>query len=150
MQDGVIRLEYVAGKELVEKTKKQLKEQKILETERLKKKISEIEKEKERIKSLRESSKKIIGINYIDTEDMKEIETMGKESIENPNDYSVLIGRGIVFGIKGEKCKVDVEKLVKEAARIMGGSAGGSRNEFKGGGPLKEKSKEAYEKIKRV
>jgi hypothetical protein len=30
----------------------------------------------------------------------------------------------------------------------MGGSAGGKGNEFKGGGPLKEKGKEAFEKLK--
>jgi alanyl-tRNA synthetase len=156
MQDGIIRLEYVAGKELVEKTKKDLKEQKLLEAERQKKKMSEIEKEKEKYMALQQAVRMtaievMLGINYKNTEDMKEIETIGKESIkEKPYDYSVIIGKGIVFGIKGEKCKVDVEKLVKEAAKTMGGFAGGSKNEFKGGGPLKEKSKEAYEKIKNI
>jgi alanyl-tRNA synthetase len=149
MQDGIIRIEYVAGKDLTEKTKKELKEQKLLERKRLKKKISEIEKEKEKVKILKETSKKMLGINYIDTEDMKELETVGKESVkEEPESFSILIGKGIVFGIKGEKCKVDIEKVVKEAAKTMGGSAGRSGNEFKGGGPLKNKSKEAYEKIK--
>jgi len=148
VQDGVIRVEYVAGKELVKKTKERIaKENKIAE-ERYKKKIEEIKEEKEKIKSLKESSKKMLGINYIDTEDMKEIETIAKESVKASNDYSIIIGKGIVFGIKGEKCKKNIEKIVKEAARIMGGSAGGRGNEFKGGGPLKEKSKEAYEKLK--
>jgi alanyl-tRNA synthetase len=149
MQDGIVRLEYAVGKELVEKTKRELKEQKLLETERVKKKISGIEKDKEKIKSLKEVSKKMFGINYIDTEDMKELEVIGRESAKaEPEKFSILIGRGIVFGIKGEKCKKDIEKIVKEVAKVMGGSAGGSGNEFKGGGPLKEKSKEAYEKVK--
>jgi hypothetical protein len=32
----------------------------------------------------------------------------------------------------------------------MGGFAGGRDNEFKGGGPLKNKGKEAYDKIKKL
>jgi len=151
MQDGIIRIEYVAGKELVERTKIELKEQKRMKEERVKKKLTEIEKEKERIKSLKKVSKKMFGINYIDTEDMKELEVIGRESIkEEPEKFSILIGRGIVIGIKGEKCKKDIEKIVKEVAKIMGGSAGGQENEFKGGGPLKEKGKEAYDKIKKL
>jgi alanyl-tRNA synthetase len=149
MQDGIIRVEYVAGKELVEKTKRELDEQKMLETERLKKKLEELRREKEKVTILKEQSKKLFGVNYIDTEDMKELEVIGRESVKEESEkFSILIGRGIIFGIKGEKCKKDIEKIVKEVAKIMGGSAGGSGDEFKGGGPLKEKGKEAYEKLK--
>ncbi|MEM5781858.1 MAG: DHHA1 domain-containing protein, partial [Candidatus Aenigmatarchaeota archaeon] len=149
VQDGIIRIEYVAGKELVEKTRKELKIKKSLEKKRLEKKMLEIQKEKEKIKTIKERVKKLLGINYVDTEDMKELEVIGNESIKDePEKFSILIGKGIVFGIRGKDCKVNIEKIVKEIAKIMGGSAGGKGNEIKGGGPLKEKSKEAFEKFK--
>lgn len=149
IQDGIIRLEYVAGKDLVAKTKKELEEKKSLDEQRLKKKMDEIRSEKEKVRVLVELSKTMIGINYIDTEDMKELQVIGRKSVKDePDKFSVLVGRGVVVGVRGEKSKVDIEKIVKEAAKIMGGSASGRGNEFKGGGPLKDKSKEAYEKLK--
>jgi alanyl-tRNA synthetase len=151
VQDGVIRVEYVAGKELVKKTKERIEMEREEAEERMKRKMSEIKEEKEKARTIKESSKRLLGVNYIDTDDMKEIEAIGRESVkEEPDKFSVLIGRGIVFGIKGEKCKENIEKIVKEAAKIMGGSAGGRDNEFKGGGPLKNKGKEAYDKIKKL
>jgi len=133
------------------KTKERISKEKELAKKRLEKKKKEILDEKEKIKSIKKKSIKLFGVNYIDTEDMKELETIGIESIkEDPSNYSILIGKGIVFGIKGKECKKDIEKIVKEIAEIMGGSAGGTGNEFKGGGPLKEKSKEAFEKFKKV
>jgi alanyl-tRNA synthetase len=154
VQDGIIRIEYVAGKELVEKTRKEIKERKALEKDRLKRKMEEIEQEKERIRSLEitsnakiKSGKVQAGINYIDTEDMKELEAIGRASVrDEPENFSILIGKGIVFGIRGKTCKKNIGNIVKEAARMMGGSAGGTENELKGGGPLKDKGKEAYEK----
>lgn len=149
MQDGIIRIEYVAGKELVKETKEKIVKEKKTSKERLEKKEKEIIEQKNKIKSLKESSKKFFGVNYIDTEDMKELETIARESVkDDPSNYSILIGSGVVFGIKGKNCKEDVEKIVKDIAKIMGGSAGGSGNEFKGGGPLKDKGKEAFEKFK--
>ena len=98
---------------------------------------------------MKKESQKLLGVNYVDTEDMKEIETVAKESVkEEPDKYSIIIGNGIVFGIKGKNCKENVEKIVKEIAKIMGGSAGGSGSEFKGGGPLKNKGMEAFKKFK--
>ena len=151
IQDGVIRLEYVAGKDLVAKTKKELEEKKSLDEQRLKKKMDEIRKEKEKVRVLVELSKAMTGINYVDTEDMKELQVISRKSVKDePDKFSVLIGKGVVVGVRGEKCKVDIEKIVKEAAKIMGGSASGHGNEFKGGGPFKDKSKEAFEKIKTI
>jgi alanyl-tRNA synthetase len=151
MQDGVIRVEYVAGKELVKKTKEKIAEENKLAEKRYKKKIEEMKNEKEKVKTLKENSRKMFGVNYVDTEDMKELEVIGRESIrDEPEKFSVLIGKGVVFGIKGEKCKEDIEKIVKEIAKIMGGSAGGSGNEFKGGGPFKNKGKEAFDKFKYI
>jgi alanyl-tRNA synthetase len=149
MQDGVIRIEYVAGKDLVKKTKERLLMEKRLAEERLRKKEKEILEEKSRLRSLKEESRKLFGVNYVDTEDMKEIETIAQESVkEDSTKCSIIIGKGIVFGIRGKDCKEDVEKIVKEIAKVMGGSAGGSGNEFKGGGPLK-KGREAFEKLKK-
>jgi alanyl-tRNA synthetase len=149
VQDGVIRIEYVAGKELVKKTKERLLDEYKLAEVRLRKKEKEILEEKSRIKTLKEESKKLFGVNYVDTESMKEIETIAKESVkEEPDKYSIIIGNGVVFGIKGRDCKEDIEKTVKEIAKVMRGSAGGSDNEFKGGGPLKDKGREAFEKFK--
>ena len=109
----------------------------------MKEKKKEILEIKRKIKGLKEKSIRLFGVNYIDTEDMKELETIGKESVkEEPSNYSILIGRGIVFGIRGKDCKEDIEKTIKEIAKIMGGSAGGSGNEFKGGGPLKKDKKD--------
>lgn len=149
MQDGVIRIEYVAGKDLVRKTRERIMIEKRLDEKRLEKKQREIDEQKSRIKELKEKFKSMFGVNYIDTEDMKEIETIAQESVrEDPTKYSIIIGNGIVFGIKGRECKKDIENIVKEIAKVMGGSAGGSGNEFKGGGPLKDRSIEAYEKFK--
>jgi alanyl-tRNA synthetase len=151
IQDGVIRLEYVAGRDLVSKAKKELEKKKSLDEQRLKKKMDEIKKEKDKIKTVKKSFSKMFGINYIDIEDMKELQIIGRESVkEEPDKFSVLIGNGVVVGVRGLRCKIDIEKIVKEAARIMGGSASGRENEFKGGGPLKDKSKEAYEKVKKL
>ena len=116
-----------------------------------KRKIGEISSTVLLYSSIKESSKRMFGINYVDTEDMKELEIIGSESVgEEPEKFSVLIGRGVVYGVKGDKCKEEIEKMVKEAAKIMGGSAGGRDNEFKGGGPLKDKGKEAFEKVKLI
>ena len=80
---------------------------------------------------------------------MKELQIIARKSVkEEPDKFSVLIGKGIVVGIRGERCKADIEKIVKESAKIMGGSASGHGNEFKGGGPMKERGKEAYDKLK--
>jgi len=150
VQDGVIRVEYVAGKELVKETREKIKMEKKIAEERSEKKKKEIEEQKNKIKELKKEPEILLGINYIDTEDMKEIETVAKESVkEESSKYSIIIGRGVVFGIKGDGCKDNIEKIVKDIAKIMGGSAGGSGNEFKGGGPLKDKGKEAFEKFKK-
>ena len=55
-----------------------------------------------------------------------------------------------MFGIRGENCDKKIEGPVLKAAEIMGGKAGGKGNEFKGGGPLLNKSKEAFEKAKEL
>lgn len=151
IQDGVIRLEFVAGKDLVEKTKKRIDEEKrkIKEYEKRKKRI--IIESKARIAKYKKEKTPEENIIYRDTEDMKELEVIGQKAVKkDPSRYMILIGNGIVFGIRGNKCKKNIKPIVKEIAEIMGGSAGGFKNEFKGGGPLKNKGKEAYEKFKKL
>jgi len=143
MQDGVIRIEFVAGKELVEKKRREIEERKTRERESLEKKMKEIEERKMKIREVKAKSDVLFGVNYVDTEDMKELEIIGRSSVKQyPTRFSILIGNGIVYGIRGEDCRDDIEKKVKEIAKMMGGYAGGFKNEFKGGGPLKEKSKD--------
>jgi alanyl-tRNA synthetase len=150
MQDGVIRLEYVAGKELVEKTRKDLEARSMTQEERYRKKMEGIENEKQREKSLKQSAKKMLGINYVDSGDMKELEIIATESVKNePEKFSVLIGNGVVYGIKGDKCSEDIEKIVTEAVRMMNGRAGGKQNRFMGGGQIKDNGKEVFEKLKK-
>ena len=85
------------------------------------------------------------------TEDMRELQTSGRIAVkQDPTRSIVLVGRGIIFGIRGEKSKTDVKKVVEEGTKIMGGKAGGRGNEFKGGGPKKDKTKEAYEKVRKM
>ncbi len=149
IQDGVIRLEFVAGKELAKKMRKEMLEKNKKSIEILERKIKSIEEEKKKLKDLKKKEEAIFGMNYVDTEDMKELEVIGRESVKKePGRFSILIGKGIVFGIRGENCKADIENKIKEIAKEFGGSAGGFGNEFKGGGPLKKKSKEIYKKFK--
>jgi alanyl-tRNA synthetase len=149
IQDGVIRIEFVAGRELVKKMKREISEKTKKEGEDLEKKFKSIEERKKKIKEVKKEGKFLCGINYVDTDDMKELEIIGKGSVEKkPTECSILIGKGIVYGIAGEKSKIDIENKVKNIAKEMGGSAGGSKKEFKGGGSLKEKSKDIYKKFK--
>jgi alanyl-tRNA synthetase len=93
-------------------------------------------------------SDRFYGINCIDTDDMKELETLARESVKRePSSYSILIGNGIVFGVKGKDCEEDIEKTVKEIAKLIDVSVGGSGNEFKSVGSSKEDAKEVYKKF---
>ena len=185
-QDGVIRLEYLAGEQLIGrhvekqkevtakdksdwikeiakleeelnalKTKLGLKavKQKLdkLKTEELIEKWKDVRKEMDKIKEKLAAKIEVKEmVQYVPGADMKVMQNIGRKIVEeDPKACVVLISDGVVFGIKGKECKKDIEKAVKEAASIMGGSAGG-REETKGGGPLKERSKEAYEKAKKM
>jgi len=146
VQDGIYRIEFVAGHDLVKKTKEKWKDLREKEQEELQKKKERIDAEKEKLKSV--EAKIMYGINYVDTENIKELEIHGQNSIKQDNTkWVVLIGNGCVYGAKGSESDYDVEKVVKKAAEIMGGKAGGRGNEFRGGGPLKAKGREAVERL---
>lgn len=153
IQDGVVRIEFVAGKELVKKKKEELKETKKKEKETLERKRKILEEEKYKVKKYKKEdiSKYKDDILFLETEDMRRAEVIGRERVKkNPKTFSIIVGNGIVYGIKGSECKKNIESVIKGIAKIMGGSAGGFKNEYKGGGPLKEKSKEAFEKGKKL
>ena len=170
IQDGVIRLEYVAGFEKIKETLEKMKEDDSNKTNILIRKIVELNEKaetdgktyeqlediyKSELKSQKEKTKQ--NANIIDvSEDVsfvdasfKEIQEAGRKKVkDNPESFAVIIGQGTVFGIRGSDCSVDVERFVKVASEVLGGKYGGKDVEFTGGGPLKEKSKEAYEKAK--
>lgn len=149
-QDGVIRLEYVAGKDLVKKVSAQIEKERKEQKEIYERKKKAFEEKKRKVK---EVSKAVVipkeSVMFKDTEDMRELQAIGRTIVkQDPKRSIILVGKGIVAGFKGKDSKADVEKVVKKAAEIMGGKIGGKGNEFKGGGPLKDKSKQAYEEIK--
>jgi alanyl-tRNA synthetase len=185
-QDGVIRLEYLAGEQLINKHTEKQKEKIEKDRSEWVEEIRKLEEElnalkaklglklaKERLDKLKleelidkwkdikkeiDKAKEMLAakievkemVQYVPGADMKVMQNIGRKIVEeDPRTCVVLISDGLVFGIKGKECKKDIEKAVKEAASIMGGSAGG-REEIKGGGPLKEKSKEAYERAKKI
>ncbi len=68
----------------------------------------------------------------------------------------VLAGKGekaYIIGAMSENLTLDLNKIISEASKILGGAAGGSRTFIKGGGPKVEKIKDAvefsYEMIKK-
>lgn len=150
-QDGVVRLEFVAGKDLVEKTLRKTKVKKKKRKEDYERKIKEKIKIKDVVKTAKISEIPKENVVLKSTEDMRELQTIGRIAVkQDPTRSIVLVGRGIIFGIRGEKSKTDVKKVVEEGTKIMGGKAGGRGNEFKGGGPKKDKTKEAYEKVRKM
>jgi len=181
-QDGIIRLEYVAGEGLIgmHAQKKQEDEKKdknawIAEIDTMVNELAKlghkaakekpdkfsveelIDKWKALKKQLEKAKEQMAGeikvkdkVQYIHGVDMKVLQSIGRKIVEeNPKTCVLLISDGMVFGIRGKDCKENIEKAAKEAASVMGGSAGG-KEELKGGGPLKDKSKEAYEKAKKL
>ncbi len=181
IQDGIVRIEFVAGRAAVEREKRRMKEEeerrkdsllrravkltneilklggrlpeenlRELEPEQIARKVRELEKQLERLKE-----RKTVKEEYesplvrVDEPDMKILEKIGRKLLEKFG-YGVVIGPGMVFGTKRPDSPAEVEEAVKKAAEVMGGKAGGKHNEWKGGGPAKHKTKEAFEAAKQV
>ncbi|MBI4214781.1 alanine--tRNA ligase [archaeon] len=85
-------------------------------------------------------------VQLVDRADMKVLEELGAK-LADENGFCVLIGNGIVFAKRNARSQVDVSELAKLAAGEMGGSAGGKDNEFKGGGPFRDKARAAYDAV---
>ena len=140
IRSGAIRIEFVAGKRLVGETKERIANEK---------KIAAVREEKEKIKSLKCNSQNLFGINYVDTSDLRELQVIGRESVrQEPDKYSILIGNGVVFGTRGARSQDNIENIVLEAAKMMGGAASASGNEVKGGGRIKDNGRGIYDRLK--
>jgi len=166
-QDGVIRIEYIAGEEVrkkLEEYEEKLEEiAKIVKStpEEAPEKVKKMQKEwKQKEKKIKELREKIVGgksieknkeVIYMENADMKLMQKLADKRIkENPKNHVFVISKGKILGKKGPESKINIKEPVEKAAEIMGGSAGGNENEVKGGGPKTQKSKEAYEKIKEI
>ncbi len=165
-QDGVIRVEYVAGdavrKLLNEKMKKLEETARIIRSseEKLISKAQKMQQEwKEQRKQIESLRKKIARgttqknepIMYMEKATMELMNKVADEKIkEEPTSHIVIITEGSVVGKKGPKSKANIEKPVKKAAQMMGGSAGGTKHDVKGGGPKKKEAKKAYEELKKM
>jgi len=148
VQDGIYRIEFVAGHDLIKKTKEKiakLREEEEFYSERKRK---EFEDKKKLLKAAKKEIEPMFGVNYIDTDDMKVADLYTKFIERDSDKYLVIIGNGFVLGIKGSRCKTDIDTLVKNIATEFGGKAGGRDNIFRGGGPKKELAKKIYEKFK--
>jgi alanyl-tRNA synthetase len=88
---------------------------------------------------------------YIPNVDMRILENIGRSIVsKDPKACSLLVSEGVVFACRGEKCECNVEAAAKEAARVMGGSAGGRDPEWRGGGPLRDRARDAFEAAKKL
>ncbi|MEM0372599.1 MAG: alanine--tRNA ligase [archaeon] len=171
IQDGVIRLEFVAGNKKISETLKKLEEEKQKKNEGLARKLLELDanadvegksyEELEELfkKALKEKKKRIQAaageadvsedVVFLENADFKLMQEAGRKKVrENPESFVVIISNGSVFGIRGDQCPVDVESLVREACAVLGGKYGSKKNEFTGGGPNKERSREAFERAR--
>ncbi len=176
IQDGVVRIEFVAGKKLIEETKKKMMEEEFEKKKAIGAKILALNKDadlrdktleeleemlrhelKKKEKEEKEKAKSIEGTGLLFCPDasMKAMQEAGRRLIkEKPEEFVIIIGNGVVYGARGEECPVDIEPLVMKAAEIIGGKAGTTPSlkgkEFKGGGPLKENSEKAFEELKKM
>ncbi len=171
IQDGVVRIEFVAGKKAIEEALQKEREEHLKKVNALIKKITalnpsfkfskesieelesilkkELKKKRKEKKELNFEAKE--GVNFIDTDNMGVLQKIGREFVEKNKDKSIiLIGRGVVFGIKGEDSKVEVKEAVEKAVEVFGGKAGTVGREVKGGGKLREKAEEAFKKAEEV
>ncbi|MBU3904729.1 MAG: hypothetical protein KJ906_01100 [Nanoarchaeota archaeon] len=147
VQDGFYRIEFVAGTKLIKETKEKWKKLRQKEEDELKKKKERIENKKKKLKTIK--AKILYGIYYVNTDDIKELEVHGQASIkQDESKWTILVGNGCVYGIKGKDSDYDIESIVKTIGEKLGGRAGGQGNEFRGGGPLKDKGKEIVEEMK--
>ncbi len=160
IQDGVVRFEIVAGDvaketllsessiltELTDTLGVQ-KENLLNAVKNLQEELKSARKEVERLRKL-VAEMYVKGVTshtvveYIPGATMELLEEIGNKLRKQGVETCVLVSDGIVYGF-GNK------EAVADAAKIMGGSAGG-KDEFKGGGPLKERAKEAFEHVRKL
>lgn len=174
IQDGVVRLEFVAGEAALEyfqdRERTIQKASRILRTrpEKLPKAVQrllgewkEFSKEVERLrametsgraKELLASSEEVGGFRFVvDTQKggMKELLSLAKELLSQPKVVCVLGARdgsaSLIVG-RSEDVPVDVSSVIEKAAALLGGKGGGKPDFAQGGGPNVDKLEKAMEK----
>ena len=163
IQDGVVRLEFVAGMAAVEQiaalydsvveasAKLNFAPEKIGEAvdrliadrKDLLKDLDAIKKGKvgATVEELIQKATKVGGVKivrHVETEDMKHLVSLAKELISNPRTLVVLgsdqQGAKVVIA-RSPDLEVDCRPLIKKAMEIVGGSGGGKPDFAQGGGP---------------
>ncbi len=170
IQDGVVRLEFAAGKaafryikerdrllsessevlsvnpeqlpESVRRFFREWKEQR-KEIQRLKQEIAELRKA-----DLKHQFRKINNAEYIVAEIEADIEESIKTARGLAADRKAVLLLGIddkisVVGARGEKLELNMAEIVAEVARLLGGGGGGKPEFAQGAGKRKDKIKEA-------
>lgn len=175
IQDGVVRLEFVAGMPAVEQMmafwnaasdaseKLNTTPEKISEAvDKLLADRKELAKELEAMKKGRVGDtvegliqkapvvKGVRIVRHVESEDMKHLVSLAKEIIGNPKTVAVLgsdVGGLKLVVARSDDLKLDCRPLIKEAMAMAGGSGGGKPDFAQGGGPDARKLEEAVDKI---
>jgi len=153
IQDGVLRLEFVAGNDLCTKIRRLISQKEKAEKQRIARKMRAKEKKKELEKKAKELAKmlKPNNIIYIPKKSMSELKTIAQLLVKDESkDFIFLISDGIFFGKKGKFCRIDLENLAKKSAKAFGGNYGKTKNVYSGGGPEKTKGRELEKCLKNI
>ncbi|UJG41986.1 MAG: alanine--tRNA ligase [Candidatus Heimdallarchaeum aukensis] len=180
IQDGVVRLEIVAGRKAVKYVQKQetilRKSGEILSVnpdilpktikrffEEWKKQRKTIENLNKKIAELQFSHEKEDVLRFGDTivvvqkteGNQKELILQASEAIKNKEKavcilFSDFKGKAIIVGMKSPNTQIDIVKIVKDISEMLGGSGGGKGELARGGGSKAEMISEAIEKTKQL
>ncbi|MFH0987096.1 MAG: alanine--tRNA ligase [Candidatus Micrarchaeota archaeon] len=177
IQDGVIRIEFVAGNEAIKDYEELSDTEEDEKTATLMKKILEMNSNlrlgdkslreldgiyREEFKKIRKESiskaseyKLEDNVEFIGHADMKMLQEIGRKRIKEDSKAGVvLISTGMVYAVRGTECPHNIKAMAEKAASILGGKIGETKiydhMEWKGGGPDKGKSEEAYQAVKKM
>ncbi len=174
IQDGVVRLEYVAGEAALESFRERertLQEaSEVLKTRpddlpgaarKLQREWKRLSKEVERFRALEaadtveqildtsESIRDFRLVTHSQIGDMKDLLVLAKEILSRPRMICILgarDGRASVVVGRSKDVPLDVSPFVKEAAALLGGKGGGKPDFAQGGGPEVDKMPDALRK----
>jgi len=173
IQDGVVRLEFVAGMAAVEQMSElydsvsaasaklnfapekigEAVDRLIAERKELQKDLDALRKGRvgATVEELLQKAAKVGDVRivrHVESEDMKHLVSLAKELISNPRTVAVVgsdqQGAKVVIA-RSADITIDCRPLVKGAMQVVGGSGGGKPDFAQGGGPGKEKLEEALD-----
>jgi len=175
IQDGVVRLEFVAGMPAVEQmmafwnavseasTKLNTTPEKIgdavdkllADRKDLAKEIDAMRKGRvgETVEDLVHRARQIKGVRlvrHVESEDIKHLVNLAKELIGHPRTVAVLAsdeGGAKIVVARSSDVSLDCRPLAKDALRIVGGTGGGKPDFAQGGGPDSGKLEEALDSL---